>query len=68
MKTYVVRPGGVLARDGNALVRRLLWTVAVRVDELAAVMVDVAVNGWSEQLVESKVIIARGRELLIKQG
>ena len=67
MKTYIVRPGGVLARDGNALLRHLLWTVAVRTDELAAVMVDLAINGGSEQIVGNKAIIEKGRELLIKQ-
>jgi len=64
MKTYVVRPAGVLAGDGNALLRCLLPTVSVRA--LAAVMVNIAVNGWSEQVVTNKVILERGKELLMK--
>lgn len=65
MKTYVVRPAGVLAGDGSALLGFLLRTVSVR--ELAAVMVDLTVNGGSEQVVVNKVIVKRGRELLMKQ-
>ena len=65
MKTYVVRPGGVLAGDGSALLGYLLPTVSV--GQLAAVMADLAVNGWNEQVVVNKVIVERGRELLMKQ-
>jgi hypothetical protein len=65
VKAYVVRPAGVLARDGSALLGCLLRTVSVRI--LAAVMVDLAVNGGSEQVVVNKVIVERGRELLMKQ-
>ena len=65
MKTYVVRPAGVLAGNGSALLDYVLGTVSVRA--LAAVMVDQAVNGGSEQLVPNKVIVERGRELLLKQ-
>ncbi|EXJ92088.1 hypothetical protein A1O3_00638 [Capronia epimyces CBS 606.96] len=67
VKTYVVRPGGVLPGDGSgyALLGWLVPTVSVR--SLAAVMVDLAVNGGSEQLVNNKVIVERGRELLMNQ-
>jgi hypothetical protein len=65
VKTYVVRPAGVLAGDGSALLGWLLPTVSVRM--LAAVMVDLAVNGWREQVVVNKVILERGRELLTEQ-
>lgn len=67
MKTYVVRPAGVLARDVNAVLGYLLRGVAVRTDELAAAMVDVAINGASGQIVMNKDIMDRGRELLMKQ-
>jgi hypothetical protein len=66
-ETYVVKPAGVLARDGSALLKCLLWTIAVRTDELAAVMVDIAINGGSEQVIVNKVIVERGRELVTKQ-
>jgi len=67
VKTYVVRPAGVLAKDGNALLGCVLRTITVRTDELGAVMADLAVNGGSEQVVVNKVIVERGRELLAKQ-
>ena len=69
MKTYVVRPAGVITKNINALVRGLLQTVqvAVRTDELAVVMVDLAINGGKEEVVVNKVIIERGRELLKNQ-
>ncbi|KAK9357174.1 hypothetical protein V1504DRAFT_436988, partial [Lipomyces starkeyi] len=68
VETYVVRPGGVLARGNrNALLGRLLGTLSVRVDVLAAAMVDLAVNGGSEQVVVNKAIVERGRESLAKQ-
>ncbi|ODM24245.1 hypothetical protein SI65_02046 [Aspergillus cristatus] len=63
VKTYVVRPAAVLAKDGSALLRCLLWMSSVQTDELAAVMVDLALNGGSEQVVGNKVIVERGREL-----
>ncbi len=65
MKAYVVRPAGVLARDGSVLLEYLVRAVSVR--KLAAVMVDLAVNGGSERVVTNEVIINRGRELLTKQ-
>jgi hypothetical protein len=62
---YVVRPGGILAGNGSALLELLLPTVSVR--QLAAVMMDLAINGGSEQVVLNKVIVERGKELLLKQ-
>jgi hypothetical protein len=67
VKAYVVRPGGVLAKGGGALLRHLLPTFAVRVDELAAAMVDITVHGGGEQVVDNKDIVQRGREFLMKQ-
>lgn len=67
VETYVVKPAAVLGRDGSALLGCLLRTFSVRIDELAAVMVDLAVHGGSEQVVVNRVIVERGRELLTKQ-
>lgn len=70
VETYVVKPAVVLAKDASALLGslfRIFSVPAVRVDQLAAVMVDLAVNGGSEQLVSNRVIIESGRELLMKQ-
>jgi hypothetical protein len=51
VETYVVKPAAVLARGAMALLGYLLGTWSVRVDELAIAMVDLAVNGGSEQVV-----------------
>lgn len=60
-----MRPAAVLPGDGSVFLSFLLPTVSVR--SLAAVMVDLAINGGNEQVVANKVIIERGRELLMKQ-
>ncbi|KIN02328.1 hypothetical protein OIDMADRAFT_53837 [Oidiodendron maius Zn] len=65
IKTYVVRPAAVLPGDGSVFLGFLLPTVSVR--SLAAVMVDLAINGGNEQVVANKVIIEKGKELLMKQ-
>lgn len=54
----------MLPGDGNALLGYVLGTVSVR--SLAATMIDLAVNGGSEQVVLNKVIVKRGAELLRK--
>lgn len=57
----------MLAREGygSALLGCLLPTVSVQ--SLGAVMVDLAVNGGEYQVVLNKVIVEKGRELLMKQ-
>jgi hypothetical protein len=62
-----MRAAAVLARDSSALIACLLWSFSVRVEELAVVMTDLAVNGGSEQVVMNNEIVQRGRELLTKQ-
>ena len=37
------------------------------VDELGAAMVDLVVNGGNEQVVSTKVLVAKGREVLAGQ-
>lgn len=44
---YVVKLAAVLAKDENALLGCLLWMSSVQIDELAAMMMDLAVNGGS---------------------
>lgn len=39
----------------------------VRIEELGAAMVDIAVNGGSEPVVNNDVIVRRGREILRNQ-
>lgn len=57
-----MKPGGVLpARFGTALLQRVLSPVlpVIRVDDLAAVMVDLARNGGNEQVVLNQAIVER---------
>lgn len=70
VETYVVKPAAVLAIGTSAWLESLLRTFSlpvVRVDALAAVMIDLALDGGSEQVVLNKVIVERGRELLARQ-
>lgn len=62
---YIVRPGGVQPGDGSAFFESLMPTISV--GRLAAVMVDLAVNGGSDQVLENRAIQERGRELSMKQ-
>lgn len=66
VETYVVKPAGVLAKDRCAALGYVFPTVWV--DELAAAMADLAVNGGNNQMVLNKAIIEKGRELLNKQN
>jgi hypothetical protein len=65
IETYVVRPGGVLLGDWSAFLLGFILP-AVTLERLAAVMVDLAMNGGNEQVVINKDIIQRGGELLLK--
>jgi hypothetical protein len=40
--------------------------VCIKVDELAATMIDAALNGFKENTLSDKVMVTRGRELLEK--
>ena len=59
-----VRPAGVTAK--NSVVAALPFTsaMAVSVDAVAAVMVDVAIHGSSEEIIRNEDIIRRGKALL----
>lgn len=62
MDTYVVKPGGVLpARYGISILQCVLSPVlpVIRVDELAAVMVDLAEKGGQKQVVLNQAIVER---------
>ena len=63
VQTFVVKPAAVMARGSYAAVLgRVLPTVWI--DELAAVMTDLAVNGGMQQMVLNEDIVQRGRQLL----
>ncbi|KAJ7116072.1 hypothetical protein C8R44DRAFT_628816 [Mycena epipterygia] len=66
-ETYIVKPAMVLHTEGDVLKRLggyLLGTV--KVDELAAVMIDIVSNGSNEQILQNADIVARGK-LLVKR-
>ncbi|KAJ7696585.1 hypothetical protein B0H17DRAFT_1158660 [Mycena rosella] len=67
-ETYIVRPAMVLHVEGDMLKRiggYLLGTV--KVNELAAVMIDVVRNGNEEQILQNAEIVAKGKYLVNAQ-
>lgn len=63
-----MRPGAVLGANLNASLTGLISRFAVKLDELGIVMVDLAVNGTSEQVLINRDIVGKGRALLSKQN
>ncbi|KAI4193901.1 MAG: hypothetical protein LQ350_008098 [Teloschistes chrysophthalmus] len=63
LASYVVRPGGVLAT--NSLFPSLLEPLAraITVDDLAAKMLDTAINGHRTQIIELDVLRDEGKTL-----
>jgi hypothetical protein len=70
-ETCVVKPGAVVANKGwgSAVLPWVLGSnCGIRVDELAAVMIETAVNGSGDQVVLGNAeMIERGRELVAKR-
>ncbi len=67
VKIFVVRPGGVLKEGavGAATNAVLGWALpVVQVKILGAAMVDLAVGGGNEVMVENKEIVERGKRVL----
>ena len=61
----VLRPGGVLPKDPNILVKTTgMLYGSVGVDKLAATMIDLAINGKKGELLENAEISSRGAGLL----
>lgn len=57
-----------MAKNRSLLLNCLLAPFpTVGVDELAVVMVDLALNGGAEEMVSNKAIIEQGKRLLVKQ-
>lgn len=67
--TVIVRAGFVITASGISPRDMFGWMLgnksAIRVNELAAMMVDVALNGSTEETMEDNpAMISRGREVL----
>ena len=65
-----MKPAGVMARGGINRVGHLLRMLTVPivwVDELGAAMMDLALNGGSEQVLSNKAVVERGIKVLSEQ-
>ena len=66
IEVFIFRPSFVLSRDkklGSALLRATMPSASIKVNDLAAVMVDVAVEGSKEQAMELASIASRLKAL-----
>jgi len=63
-QSYIMRPAGVLTKDTSVKNYLMGFVPSVRVDELAATMLDVAINGSKMETWENRDLAKRGRELL----
>ncbi|KAL8732285.1 MAG: hypothetical protein Q9166_002857 [cf. Caloplaca sp. 2 TL-2023] len=63
LTTYIARPGGVLAT--NSFFPGLLepWAKVITMDDLAAKMLDTAINGHKTQILEVDVLRDEGKRL-----
>ena len=66
IETYMVKPGGVLTKEDTLFTRMMVVNKSrcIRVNELAAAMMDTALNGGKIQIMENDVLVSRGRSLL----
>lgn len=62
---FIMRPSGVTPKE-RGVIKSIAASVAplIRVNELAAAMVDVAVNGGGKQTWENRDLVVKGREVL----
>jgi hypothetical protein len=64
-ETYIARPAGVMAKDSGAVISAIMSLVpSIKVDKLAATLLDTAVNGGQKQTMENGDLVCRGKELL----
>ncbi|MCJ1377502.1 hypothetical protein MMC17_000597 [Xylographa soralifera] len=71
LETYMVKPGMVLAKDSGYMASNPLVAVVmgnVKLDELAAVMVETALSGNRKQTLEYNDLQAQGRILTHKES
>lgn len=70
-ETLIVKAGFVIQKELKNPRDFMGWMLGsracIRVDELAANMIDAGLNGWKENtLQDNKLMVTRGRELLGK--
>ncbi|KIM97228.1 hypothetical protein OIDMADRAFT_20474 [Oidiodendron maius Zn] len=66
-EVFIVRPGFVQAKDAQVKARilELVGFKTIVIQDLAASMVDIALKGYSEALVENEVLISIGRKVAL---
>lgn len=70
-ETLIVKAGFVIQKDLKSPRDLMGWMLGakacIRVDELAANMIDAGLNGWKENtLQDNSAMVTRGREILGK--
>jgi hypothetical protein len=65
-ESYIMRPAGVLPKVSSGVKDAMMGMTlgSIKVDQLAAVLVDTALNGSKVQTMENKELGKRGKELL----
>jgi hypothetical protein len=62
---FIIRPAAVISSNGGvAWVAASLRAPVVSVQRLAAVMIELALNGGQEKIWENRDLVSRGRELM----
>ena len=69
-EALVIRPGGILF-GGSTFLNKTVEVLfgkglAIRGEELAAFVADLVVNGAEQSVIENRLMVERGRELLQK--
>ena len=65
-QVYIVKPGGVLPKSGSYITKWLAGdNLSIRSNELACVMVDLAIHGSEKRIYSNQEIIAYSRQLTI---
>lgn len=67
-ETVIVKAGLVVSKEGRSPRDMLGWVLgdskSIRVDELAAAMIDVAINGSKQDTLDCQALVLMGREVL----
>ncbi|MCJ1413786.1 hypothetical protein MMC32_000111 [Xylographa parallela] len=64
LATYVVRPWGVLSKGKTVMSAVASVGFSIRVDELAAAVVDIALRGNGSQIADNAVLVRQGKQIL----
>jgi hypothetical protein len=63
-KSFIAKPGAVVPKQGLGRVGCLLGTgLSISLNELAAAMVDIAIQGTDSQVILNVALVTKGRAL-----